>query len=88
MVPHHENTPASSAAAAELALESVQASKAEGLTSCDLNFRENLWKWRKNSSQFMPENVKSTDGAIANGRLGAGRIRGASRRAFIDGNKT
>lgn len=60
-------TPAISASAAELALESVRAAKAKGLTvSCDLNFRKNLWKWGKKAAEFMPEIVKSTDVAIAN----------------------
>jgi 2-dehydro-3-deoxygluconokinase len=60
-------TPAISASAADLALESVRAAKAKGLTvSCDLNFRKNLWKWGKKAAEFMPELVKSTDIAIAN----------------------
>ncbi len=60
-------TPAISASAAELALESARAAKAKGLTvSCDLNFRKNLWKWGKKASEFMPELVKLTDIAIAN----------------------
>src|SRR5881227_1593700 len=45
-------TPAISGSAAELALESVRAAKAKGLTvSCDLNFRKNLWKWGKKASE-------------------------------------
>src|SRR5262252_6188571 len=41
-------TPAISASAADLALESVRAARAKGLTvSCDLNYRKNLWKWGK-----------------------------------------
>jgi 2-dehydro-3-deoxygluconokinase len=60
-------TPAISASAAALALESVRAAKAKGLTvSCDLNFRKNLWKWGKTAAEFMPELVKSVDIAIAN----------------------
>jgi 2-dehydro-3-deoxygluconokinase len=60
-------TPAISASAADLSLESVRAAKAKGLTvSCDLNFRKNLWKWGKKAAEFMPEIVKSTDIAIAN----------------------
>src|SRR5689334_22577137 len=60
-------TPAISASAAELALESARAAKAKGVTvSCDLNFRKNLWKWGKKASEFMPELVKLTDIAIAN----------------------
>ena len=60
-------TPAISESAAELALESVQAAKAAGLTvSCDLNYRKNLWKWGKKAHEVMPEIFKSTDVGIAN----------------------
>lgn len=60
-------TPAISASAADLAIESVKAAKVMGLTvSCDLNFRKNLWKWGKKSSEVMPEIVKYTDIGIAN----------------------
>ena len=60
-------TPAISASAAELALESVRAAKQAGLTvSCDLNYRKNLWKWSKPASEVMPELVRSTDVVIAN----------------------
>jgi 2-dehydro-3-deoxygluconokinase len=60
-------TPALSASAADLALESVGQARAAGLTvSCDLNFRKNLWKWGKTARQIMPELVKFTDVLIAN----------------------
>src|SRR5436305_4151073 len=60
-------TPAISASAADLALESVRAAKAKGLTvSCDLNYRKNLWKWGKPAAEVMREMVKSIDIAIAN----------------------
>jgi 2-dehydro-3-deoxygluconokinase len=60
-------TPAISASAADLGLESVRCAKAKGLTvSCDLNFRKNLWKWGKKAAEFMPELTKSVDIAIAN----------------------
>jgi 2-dehydro-3-deoxygluconokinase len=60
-------TPAISASAADLALESVRAAKAKGLTvSCDLNYRKNLWKWGKPAADVMRELVKSVDIAIAN----------------------
>jgi 2-dehydro-3-deoxygluconokinase len=60
-------TPAISASAAELALESVQQAHALGLTvSCDLNYRKNLWKWGKPAVEVMRELVKSTDVVIAN----------------------
>src|SRR5215813_929059 len=58
-------TPAISATAADLALESARAAKAKGLTvSCDLNYRKNLWKWGKPASEVMRELVKSVDIAI------------------------
>ena len=60
-------TPAISASAADLAMESVSAAKAKGLTvSCDLNYRKNLWKWGKPAAEVMRELVKSVDIAIAN----------------------
>jgi 2-dehydro-3-deoxygluconokinase len=60
-------TPALSASAAELALESVQKARAKGITvSCDLNYRKNLWKWGKPAAEVMRELVKSVDIAIAN----------------------
>src|SRR3954470_22274443 len=60
-------TPAISGSAADLALESVRAAKAKGLTvSCDLNYRKNLWKWGKPAAEVMRELVKSVDIAIAN----------------------
>jgi 2-dehydro-3-deoxygluconokinase len=60
-------TPAISASAAELALESVKAAKAAGLTvSLDLNFRKNLWKYGKKASEVMPSLVAYTDVIIAN----------------------
>jgi 2-dehydro-3-deoxygluconokinase len=60
-------TPALSASAADLALESVSKARAKGLTvSCDLNYRKNLWKWGKSAADVMRELVKSVDIAIAN----------------------
>ncbi len=60
-------TPAISASAAALALESVQRARAKGLTvSCDLNFRKNLWKWGKPASEVMRELMRFVDYAIAN----------------------
>jgi 2-dehydro-3-deoxygluconokinase len=60
-------TPAISATAADLALESVRAARAQGLTvSCDLNYRKNLWKWGKPAAEVMRELVQSVDIAIAN----------------------
>ena len=60
-------TPAISASAAELSLESVRKARAAGLTvSCDLNYRKNLWKYGKTASEVMRELVKFVDIAIAN----------------------
>jgi|SRR5882762_6878750 len=60
-------TPALSASAAELALDSVRQAKAKGLTvSCDLNYRKNLWKYGKPAPDVMREMVKFVDVAIAN----------------------
>lgn len=60
-------TPAISASAAELAIESVRAAKSMGLTvSCDLNFRKNLWKYGKKAAEVMPMLVEHTDVIIAN----------------------
>ena len=60
-------TPAISASAAELALESLQAARTRGIKiSCDLNYRKNLWKWGKPAGEVMPELVKLVDVCIAN----------------------
>jgi 2-dehydro-3-deoxygluconokinase len=60
-------TPAISASAADLALESVREARKLGLTvSCDLNYRKNLWKWGKPVTDVMPELVRHIDIAIAN----------------------
>jgi 2-dehydro-3-deoxygluconokinase len=60
-------TPAISASAADLALESAKKARSKGLTvSCDLNYRKNLWKWGKPAAEVMRELVKSVDVAIAN----------------------
>lgn len=60
-------TPAISASAADLSLESVAKARAKGLTvSCDLNYRKNLWKWGKPAVDVMRELVEHVDIAIAN----------------------
>jgi 2-dehydro-3-deoxygluconokinase len=60
-------TPAISALAADLALESVREARESGITvSCDLNFRKNLWKWGKPAAVVMREMLKHADIAIAN----------------------
>ena len=43
------------------------AAREKGLTvSCDLNYRKNLWKWGKPTSEVMRELVQFVDVAIAN----------------------
>ncbi|MEX2260550.1 MAG: sugar kinase [Bryobacteraceae bacterium] len=60
-------TPALSASAADLALESARKARERGLTvSCDLNYRKNLWKWGKPAAEVMRELVRYVDVAIAN----------------------
>jgi 2-dehydro-3-deoxygluconokinase len=60
-------TPAISESSAELAMESVTAAKAHGLTvSCDLNYRKNLWKWGKKAQEVMPELFQYVDVGVAN----------------------
>jgi len=60
-------TPAISASAADLSIESVKVAKEMGLTvSCDFNYRGNLWKYGKSSIEIMSELVKYVDVGIAN----------------------
>jgi len=60
-------TPAVSATAADLALESMRQARAMGLTvSCDLNYRRNLWNWGKSAEEVMKEMLEATDILIAN----------------------
>jgi 2-dehydro-3-deoxygluconokinase len=60
-------TPAISASAAGLSLESMRQAREKGLTvSCDLNYRKNLWKWGKPAVEVMRELTKHVDIAIAN----------------------
>jgi 2-dehydro-3-deoxygluconokinase len=60
-------TPALSASAAALALESVGKAREKGLTvSCDLNYRKNLWKYGKSAGEVMRELVRFVDIGIAN----------------------
>jgi 2-dehydro-3-deoxygluconokinase len=60
-------TPAISASAAELSLESVRVAKEVGLTvSCDLNYRKNLWKYGRSAPEVMGKLLKSVDVAVAN----------------------
>jgi 2-dehydro-3-deoxygluconokinase len=60
-------TPAISASAAELSLESMKKAREKGLTvSCDLNYRKNLWKYGKTAVEVMRELAQYVDIAIAN----------------------
>jgi 2-dehydro-3-deoxygluconokinase len=60
-------TPAISASAADLAMESVRKAREKGLTvSVDLNYRKNLWKWGKAAHEVMAELAKHVDICIAN----------------------
>ncbi len=60
-------TPALSQSAADLALESLEAARAAGLTvSCDLNFRKNLWKYGKTAQEVMSGLFRLVDVGIAN----------------------
>jgi 2-dehydro-3-deoxygluconokinase len=60
-------TPAISASAAELSLESMKKAREKGLTvSCDLNYRKNLWKYGKTATEVMRELTQFVDIAIAN----------------------
>lgn len=60
-------TPAISATAADLAIESVKIAREMGLTvSCDFNYRANLWKYGKQATEVMNELVKFVDIGIAN----------------------
>ncbi len=60
-------TPAISQSAADLAMESVQAARARGLTvSCDLNYRKNLWKYGRSAQEVMSELFRFADIGIAN----------------------
>ena len=60
-------TPAISATAAALALESARKAREQGLTvSCDLNYRKNLWKWGRAAGDVMRELMPFVDIAIAN----------------------
>jgi 2-dehydro-3-deoxygluconokinase len=60
-------TPAISESSAALSIEAARTAKEMGLTvSCDLNFRKNLWKWGKKSSEVMPDLFRYVDVGIAN----------------------
>ena len=60
-------TPAVSRTAMELSLQSVREAKMRGITvSCDLNYRNNLWKYGESAADVMRTLVQFVDVAIAN----------------------
>ena len=60
-------TPAISQGAAEATLEAIHAANRLGITvSTDLNYRKNLWKYGKKSSEVMPELVAGCDVILGN----------------------
>ena len=60
-------TPAISESAAQLALEALRYCRKNSITtSCDLNFRKNLWRWGKQAHEVMPDLLRLTDHCIAN----------------------
>ena len=60
-------TPAVSQGAAEVCLEAVKAANQLGLTvSCDLNYRNKLWKYGKSPAEVMPELVAGCDIILGN----------------------
>ena len=60
-------TPSISEGLSDVCLEGIIKAKEKGLTiSCDLNYRNKLWKWGKKASEVMPEMVKLCDIAIGN----------------------
>lgn len=60
-------TPALSEGAAAVALEAVKACRTKGITvSCDLNYRNKLWKWGKSAREVMTEFARYVDVTIAN----------------------
>lgn len=60
-------TPAISQGAADATLEAIQAANRLGvMVSTDLNYRKNLWKYGKKSSDVMPELVEGCDVILGN----------------------
>jgi 2-dehydro-3-deoxygluconokinase len=60
-------TPAVSQSAAETCLEAIEAANQMGVTvSTDLNYRKNLWKYGKKSSEIMPALVAGCDLILGN----------------------
>ena len=60
-------TPAISEGAAMVCKEAIEIANKKGITvSCDLNYRKNLWKYGKKSSEVMPDLVKGCDIILGN----------------------
>jgi 2-dehydro-3-deoxygluconokinase len=60
-------TPAISQSAADVCMEAIQkANEMEITVSCDLNYRNNLWKYGKNANEIMPGLVAGTHIILAN----------------------
>ena len=60
-------TPAISEGAAMVCKEAIEIANKKGITvSCDLNYRKNLWKYGKTSSEIMPDLVKGCDIILGN----------------------
>jgi len=60
-------TPAISQGAADVCLEAIKKANEKGITvSCDLNYREKLWKYGKSAGDVMPELVAGTDILLGN----------------------
>jgi len=60
-------TPSISETAAAVCLEGLQFAREKGITiSCDLNYREKLWKWGKSAQAVMEELVHYCDVLIGN----------------------
>ena len=85
-------TPALSATAAELTLESVKAARARKVkVSVDLNFRSKLWKYGKTAPEVMREVVKYADLLLSNEEdcpkaLGLGTAAGAEAAELVPGD--
>lgn len=60
-------TPSLSQNAADACLEAIKIANELGLiVSCDLNYRNNLWKWGKTAIEIMPEFVSKCDIILGN----------------------
>lgn len=60
-------TPAISAGAAEVLADGIKKANEKGITvSCDLNFRNKLWKYGQSAGEVMPELVQGCDIVLGN----------------------